>query len=105
MKYLLLLTLVFSAYAMRDPFSYGLEGHRYACAGIGNIENKIFFAHIYKDGLLYVVRLHDKIADDEVVSVTSLSVTLKSEAGELHTMLLKNEEKTLQLIKVEGLGG
>ncbi len=85
---LVLFTLVsWNVCALRDPFLYRV-GHRYVCVGIGTIDTSLFFAQIYKDGLPYIVGLHDTVGDDTVVSITPISVTLENNRGELHTVIL-----------------
>ena len=86
---LLLVLLSYPVYALRDPFSYG-TGHKLLCLSVGQVNERHFFARIYKDGLIYTVRLHDRIAYDEVIAFTKSSVTLKDERGICHTLVLAN---------------
>ncbi len=81
--------------ALRDPFLRASKSHLYAYTGYGVIHHTHhMFGIITVDGVPYQVRVGDKVADHEVIALSSLQITLKDPHGELMTLLYKKSPST-----------
>jgi hypothetical protein len=80
---------------LRDPFSYGGTFHHLACVGIGCINNELFCARLYDDGLFTMLKLHDSYGTQDVVRISSSGITFRQTNGLEHHIVLEFLERNL----------